>query len=135
MAPALQYVFVEVSMDGREIPLRQANARIKRAPHAHASGLKYAPERTRRSVYGQLKLCDLKLEVVADRLEEAVPAGDEASASDFRSEPHPSYPLTAPAVRPPTRCFWSAKKSAMTGTETNTEAAAKRPHSMLFSPT
>ena len=41
------------------------------------------------------------------------------------------YPLTPPAVRPPTRCFCRAKKRAMTGIETRMAAAAKWPHSVL----
>lgn len=45
------------------------------------------------------------------------------------------YPFTLPAVSPPTRFFWSAKKSAMTGIETSTDEAANLPHSMAFSPT
>ena len=44
-------------------------------------------------------------------------------------------PFTAPAVRPPTRYFCRAKKSAITGAEMRSAPAAKWPQSVLYSPT
>jgi len=52
-------------------------------------------------------------------------------------EPAPGelHPFTPPAVSPPTRCFCSMKKSAITGIDTSIAPAANSPHSVAWSPT
>ncbi len=56
--------------------------------------------------------------------------GVSSSCFAIGAPPRGSYPFTPPAVSPPTRYFWSAKKSTTTGMETMIAPAAKCPHSV-----
>ena len=84
----------------------------------------------RRSRYAGVMRAYLRRRVAADspKGEPQGPADGRPKASAETRDPHVStdnHPLTEPAVRPPTRCFWSAKKSAMMGMDTRIAPAAK----------
>ena len=93
-------------------------------------GTKYGNARVSAQPIAGVMRAYLRRRVAADspKGEPQGPADGRPKASAETRDPHVSadnHPLTEPAVRPPTRCFWSAKKSAMMGMDTRMAPAAK----------